>query len=116
MKKLSSSLRARSAESTLSIAKAIAAERGITRVTDTTWLDKIGIPVCASIRPYASKGSLAVHAEKGLSHIEAEIGAYMEAIEFSFAQEDSSALQVVMKTPREISASISSDLSSSPWV
>lgn len=59
--------------------------RGVSRVVDTTWLDRIGIPVYASIRPDGIKGTLCVHAGKGFTHAEAKIGAYMEAIEFSFA-------------------------------
>jgi ribosomal protein S12 methylthiotransferase accessory factor YcaO len=44
MHRLSSSLRRRSAEETLRIiANDIAPQLGITRVTDTTWLDRIGI-------------------------------------------------------------------------
>jgi ribosomal protein S12 methylthiotransferase accessory factor len=87
MHRLSSSLRRRSAEETLRIiANDIAPQLGITRVTDTTWLDRIGIPVFASIRPDALKGSLCVNAGKGLRSVEAKIGAYMEAIEFSLAQ------------------------------
>lgn len=83
--RLSSSLRLRSAEASLKIAESIAMSRGISRVVDTTWLDRIGIPVYSSIRPDGEKGSLCVHAGKGFTHAEAKIGAYMEAIEFSFA-------------------------------
>lgn len=61
MFRLSSSFRTRSAEDSLKLAKTIAREMGVTRVTNVTWLDKIGIPVFAGIRPYASKGSLNVH-------------------------------------------------------
>jgi ribosomal protein S12 methylthiotransferase accessory factor len=83
--RLSSSLRSRPVEESLAIAESIAFSRGISRVVDTTWLDKIGIPVYASIRPDGLKESLNVHAGKGFTHNEAKIGAYMEAIEFSFA-------------------------------
>ena len=77
MHRLSSSLRTRSAEESLKYAQEIAANLGITRVTDTTWLDRIGIPVYASIRPNAAVGSLCVNAGKGLRDVEAKIGAYM---------------------------------------
>ncbi len=79
------SLRSRSAEETLRIAKLYASRYGITRVTETTRLDKIGVPVCASIRPDASLSSLCVCAGKGLLPIEARVGAYMEAIEFALS-------------------------------
>ncbi|UMZ10689.1 YcaO-like family protein [Pseudomonas sp. MPFS] len=101
MQRLSSSLRRRSAEETLEIiARDIAPSLGITRVTDTTWLDRIGIPVFASIRPTASKGSLCVNAGKGLRSKEAKIGAYMEAIEFSLAQYNAAGLELIKSTPR----------------
>lgn len=83
---LSSSLRLVEPAETLIEAKKLAKKLGITRVTDTTWLDKIGVPVFASIRPSAMDGSLCVNAGKGLRPIEAKVGAYMEAIEFAYAE------------------------------
>lgn len=83
--RLSSSLRSRTAEECLPLAASLAMSRGVSRVVDTTRLDKIGIPVFASIRPDALKGSICVHAGKGFTSAEAKIGAYMEAIEYSFA-------------------------------
>src|SRR5579872_5458480 len=83
---LSSSLRARPPAATLELARKRARELGITRVTDITRLDRVGIPVYASIRPAATEGSLCVNAGKGLHPIEAEVGAYMEAIEFALAE------------------------------
>jgi DHA3 family macrolide efflux protein-like MFS transporter len=80
MYRLSSSLRSRSVEESLKYAEEIAPRLGITRVTDTTWLDRVGIPVFASIRPAAAAGSLCVNAGKGLREIEAKVGAYMEAM------------------------------------
>jgi ribosomal protein S12 methylthiotransferase accessory factor len=103
MKRLSSSLRHRTAEETLKIiSDDIAPRLGITRVTDTTWLDRIGIPVFASIRPDAFKGSLCVNAGKGLRSAEAKIGAYMEAIEFSLAQYNTAQLKLFKTTPRKL--------------
>lgn len=54
---------------------------GISRVTDITRMDRLGVPVYASVRPRGL--SLRVHAGKGLLHAEARIGALMEAIEFA---------------------------------
>ncbi|WP_277964364.1 YcaO-like family protein [Pseudomonas sp. RIT-To-2] len=103
MERLSSSLRRRSAGETLDlISTSIAPSLGITRVTDTTWLDRIGIPVFASIRPRAKKGSLCVNAGKGLKPEEAKIGAYMEAIEFALAEYNSANLKLIESTPRQI--------------
>src|SRR4051794_14674451 len=82
----SSSLRVRSLADTLAIARRIAPTVGITRVTDTTSLDRLGVPVVASIRPSATRGSLCVSAGKGMTVEEAEVGAYMEAIELAWAE------------------------------
>jgi len=82
----SSSLRVRSLTETLAIARRIAPTVGITRVTDTTSLDRLGVPVVASIRPSATRGSLCVSAGKGMTVEEAEVGAYMEAIELAWAE------------------------------
>jgi ribosomal protein S12 methylthiotransferase accessory factor len=83
---LSSSLRTTPPEVTLARARARAPGLGISRVTDVTRLDRVGIPVYMSIRPTALPGSLCVNAGKGLHPIEAEVGAYMEAIEFALAE------------------------------
>lgn len=99
---LSSSLRSRSAEESLRLARPLALERGVSRVVDTTWLDRLGIPVYAAIRPDASKHSLNVHAGKGFTHAEAKIGAYMEAIEFSFAEPGRNRVTPHLATPVDI--------------
>ncbi|MFK4705938.1 ribosomal protein S12 methylthiotransferase accessory factor [Roseateles asaccharophilus] len=99
-KRLSSSLRARTAEESLSIVPQLARARGVSRVVDTTWLDRIGIPVFASIRPDAQ--SLCVNAGKGFTPAEAKIGAYMEAIEFSFAEEGRNAVPWRLVKPGDI--------------
>jgi ribosomal protein S12 methylthiotransferase accessory factor len=93
--RLSSSLRTRTAEDSIVLAEQLAMSRGVSRVVDTTWLDKVGIPVYASIRPDVV-GTLCVHAGKGFTHAEAKIGALMEAIEFSFAVVGRSRISWVM--------------------
>lgn len=103
--RLSSSLRTRTAEESLVFARPLALQRGVSRVTDTTWLDRLGIPVYASIRPDAPAGSLNVHAGKGFTHAEAKIGAYMEAIEFSFAESGRSCVEPHLATPLDVLAS-----------
>lgn len=100
--RLSSSLRLRSAEESLLIASSIASSRGVSRVVDTTWLDRIGLPVYSSIRPDGIKGTLCVHAGKGFTHAEAKIGAYMEAIEFSFAAPGRNITDWFMRKPGDI--------------
>jgi ribosomal protein S12 methylthiotransferase accessory factor len=99
---LSSSLRASPPEVTLARARRRANELGITRVTDITRLDRVGVPVYASIRPGAAPGSLCVNAGKGLRPIEAEVGAYMEAIEFALAEPGASPVRVVKATARDV--------------
>ncbi|WP_050461605.1 YcaO-like family protein [Herbaspirillum autotrophicum] len=103
--RLSSSLRSRNVEESLAIAESLAISRGISRVVDTTWLDRIGIPVYSSIRPDGVKGTLCVHAGKGFTHTEAKIGAYMEAIEFSFATPGRNIVNWFLCKPADILAS-----------
>jgi ribosomal protein S12 methylthiotransferase accessory factor len=98
----SSSLRAVPVEQTLQRARSIARTLGITRVTDTTRLDRIGVPVFASIRPSAAPGSLCVNAGKGLTPNEARVGAYMEAIEFAWAEYNRAQLPVIRARVRDV--------------
>jgi ribosomal protein S12 methylthiotransferase accessory factor len=90
----SSSLRVRPIEETLAIARGLAGALGVVRVTDTTPLDRIGVPVFAAIRPAAEEHSLCVSAGKGLTANEARVGAYMEAIELAFAERSRAGVRV----------------------
>jgi ribosomal protein S12 methylthiotransferase accessory factor len=83
---------------------------GITRVTDITRLDRIGIPVFAGIRPYAAPQTLCVHAGKGVRPEEAKIGAYMESIEFAVADYRRHMHRVQRKTVKEILESFRGDI------
>lgn len=96
------SFRCRPAHETLLLARQYAAKLGIVRVTDTTWLDRLGLPVYASIRPTALAGGLCVNSGKGFSTLEAEVGAYMEAIEFAMTEPNRSGLEIIWATPEEI--------------
>jgi ribosomal protein S12 methylthiotransferase accessory factor len=87
---------------TLARAQLIAGRLGITRVSDITRLDRVGVPVFAGIRPSAVRGSLCVSAGKGLRPIEAQVGAYMEAIEFAFAEFNRGGLDVFPLAAREV--------------
>jgi ribosomal protein S12 methylthiotransferase accessory factor len=104
MYRMTSSLRKAPLSETLAHARLLASEFGITRVTNTTWLDKIGIPVFASIRPNAVEGSLCVSAGKGMRPEEAQVGAYMEAIEFAVADYRNRNIDVFTSTPRKVAA------------
>lgn len=99
---LSSSVRARSLTDSLRIVEAVGFSRGISRVVDTTWLDRVGIPVFAAIRPNGNEETLCVHAGKGLSIEEAKMGAFMEAVEFSFADPDGNDIDWFFSSPRKI--------------
>jgi YcaO-like protein with predicted kinase domain len=57
---------------------------GISRISDITGLDRIGIPVATAIRPLSR--SIAVAAGKGTDLIAAKVSAAMEAIECAHAE------------------------------
>src|SRR5215470_16020015 len=99
---MSSSLRAEPLRVTLAHAKALAHQLGISRVTDITRLDWVGVPVFASIRPDAQPGSLCVNAGKGIRVNEARVGAYMEAIEYAFAEFNRAALEVSVVPAQDV--------------
>lgn len=100
--RFSSSFRAERLEVTLSHARSIARDLGISRVTDITRLDWVGVPVFASIRPDAQPGSLCVNAGKGITLEEARVGAYMEAIEYASAEYNRASLKVSIVTARDV--------------
>lgn len=81
-----SSYREVAIETTLARAQQVAPQLGISRVTEITYLDRIGVPVFVAIRPDAQPGSICVSAGKGMTADEARIGAYMEAIELAWAE------------------------------
>jgi len=84
MLELGSSLRACPPAATLARARRLMPALGITRVSDITRMDRLGLPVFTSIRPLGQ--ALCVHAGKGLRAEEAEVGALMEALEFAAAE------------------------------
>jgi len=71
-------------ETTLLYAKQLAATAGISEVRDITDLDILQVPVFVSVRPQARADSFTFG--KGLRPVDAEVGAYMEALEFFFAE------------------------------
>jgi ribosomal protein S12 methylthiotransferase accessory factor len=82
--RLGSSLRCRDPWQTLSIAQPLMRTLNISRLTDITRMDRLGLPVFASVRPRSR--TLHVHAGKGVRPIEAKVGALMEAVEFAVAE------------------------------
>lgn len=81
---LGSSLRTCAAAATWARAAPLMVAWGVSRVTDITRMDCLGLPVYASVRPRGE--ALCVHAGKGLRPDEARIGALMEALEFAVAE------------------------------
>lgn len=69
-----------SAEETVRRAGALAKSFGVTRLSDITGLDRIGIPVWSSVVP-KSDDFLTIYSGKGSCHADARAGALMEAIE-----------------------------------
>lgn len=76
--------RCRSPETTLRYAKQEAAVAGISEVTEITERDCLGVPVFVSVRPQARADVYTFG--KGLRPVDAEVGAYMEALEFFYAE------------------------------
>ena len=71
-------------ETTLLHARQLAALAGITDVHEITDLDVLRVPVYVSERPQARADVFTYG--KGLRAVDAEVGAYMEALEFYFAE------------------------------
>lgn len=84
------SLRSRPVAQTLRLARPLMPALGISRLTDITRLDRLGMPVFTSVRPRGL--TLRVHAGKGIRAADARVGALMEAIEFAVAERASASL------------------------
>jgi ribosomal protein S12 methylthiotransferase accessory factor len=76
--------RMRSPEETWALIEPRLALYGISRIADLTGLDIIGVPVWMGVRPLATV--LGVSQGKGMTHLDARIGAAMEAIEWAAAE------------------------------
>lgn len=73
--------RAISPEETIKNVKDKLKAAGVTRVTEITHLDRIGIPVYSAIRPSAAEGAVSIYAGKGATKDQAKASAMMEAFE-----------------------------------
>jgi ribosomal protein S12 methylthiotransferase accessory factor len=96
-------------EETIRAARALRHVVGVSRVTDITRLDRLGLPVYASIRPRSS--TLRVHAGKGIRSQEAEAGALMEAVEHWAAEPHNNRWQSQKETVGEIANGLGHGLS-----
>ena len=54
---------------------------GITRITEITHLDRIGLPVFSAIRPISQDGAISIYGGKGISSEHAKASAMMEGFE-----------------------------------
>jgi ribosomal protein S12 methylthiotransferase accessory factor len=77
-------LRSCATEDTFERAAQLAPALGISRISESTRLDRLGLPVYVSVRPRGA--SLRVHAGKGLNESDARTGALMEALEYAVAE------------------------------
>ena len=93
-------MRSLAPETTLLYAKQWAVTAGITEVTDITDLDVLGVPVYASVRPQARGDTFTFG--KGLYRVDAEVGAYMEALEFFFAEPGIGSVSTHWGSAREV--------------
>lgn len=69
------------ADELLELAWADARVAGVTRLADLTELDACGVHVWSTARPLAEEGDLTVNGGKGVSRVDAQIGALMESVE-----------------------------------
>ena len=96
-----STMRKTTSEMTLLNAKQLATTAGISEVRDITELDVLGVPVFVSVRPQALAEAFTFG--KGLRSIDAEVGAYMEALEFYFSEPGRSQVATRWGSARKIS-------------
>jgi ribosomal protein S12 methylthiotransferase accessory factor len=93
-------IRSLAPETTLLYAKQWAATVGISEVRDITDLDVLGVPVYLSVRPQARGEAFTFG--KGLRRLDAEVGAYMEALEFYFAEPGVGSVSTRWGSPRDV--------------
>ncbi|WP_405814719.1 YcaO-like family protein [Streptomyces sp. NBC_01390] len=99
---LSSSVREVAAAETCERAWPVARRLGVTRVAETTWLDRVGIPVFSAVRPDAAL--VVVTAGKGRYPHEARAGALLEAVEQAVAEFCAPSTPLRWASPRTIAA------------
>ncbi|MDR2829942.1 MAG: YcaO-related McrA-glycine thioamidation protein [Methanobrevibacter sp.] len=81
MKHFDSSFRTVNPEQTIKNYEKKTKIAGITRISDITHLDSVGIPVFSAIRPTAQDGGVSVYSGKGATKIQAKASAMMEGFE-----------------------------------
>ena len=104
MIRLDSSIRICPPTQTFDTASKYMGQLGISRVTQITRMDRLGLPVFASIRPRGM--TLRVHAGKGMAEIDAKTGALMEAIEFAVAEPQATPWKMELPTIAELAGQL----------
>jgi ribosomal protein S12 methylthiotransferase accessory factor len=107
MRHSSARYRSRRPETTLRYAREWAGKAAISEVTDITPLDRLGLPVFVSVRP-TSRADIFTYG-KGPAPIDAEVGAYMEAIEYFFAEPGNGSVETRWATARSVAGAEQSD-------
>ncbi|GAB6055029.1 YcaO-related McrA-glycine thioamidation protein [Methanobacterium movens] len=80
---------------------------GVTRVTEITHLDRVGIPVYSAIRPSAQEGAVSIYAGKGATTQQAKASAMMESFErYSAEKQVSDKKRIVKGSYGDISNSL----------
>ncbi|MDR3223104.1 MAG: YcaO-related McrA-glycine thioamidation protein [Methanobrevibacter sp.] len=80
---------------------------GITRISDITHLDSVGIPVFSAIRPTAEEGGVSVYSGKGATKTQAKASALMEGFErYSAEKQSIDNKKIIINTVQEIENSI----------
>ncbi|WP_299525072.1 YcaO-related McrA-glycine thioamidation protein [uncultured Methanobrevibacter sp.] len=74
---------------------------GITRITEITHLDRIGIPVFSAIRPTAQDGGISIYGGKGITSNHAKASAMMEGFE-RYSAEKQESDKTIIATLNEI--------------
>lgn len=104
---LARTMRCRTPEATLRLARAWAGTVGVAPATDLTDRDVLCVPVYAAERPPARGEAFAFG--KGLRRVDAEVGAYMEALEYHFAEPGIGRVPTRWGTAREVAGSEQED-------
>jgi ribosomal protein S12 methylthiotransferase accessory factor len=100
-------MRCRSPETTLRHAREWASTTGVGDATDLTDRDVLGVPVYVTERPHA-RGDVFTFG-KGFERIDAEVGAYMEALEYHFAEPGTGRVPTHWGSAREVAGSEQAD-------
>ena len=67
---------------------------GITRITEITHLDRIGLPIFSAIRPTSQEGAISIYGGKGISVEHAKASAMMEGFErYSAEKQDENTIE-----------------------